>query len=377
MTIKYETNDIPISNIINEVDGSLYWKNIEGVYLGCNAFGARLVHLKNAHEIVGKTDFDIFPKELAETLRKNDLEVMSHKKEVSFEEEIDLEGDKKIVLLSFKRPLYDKYGKIAGVIGNSVDITDRKKAEELRIKHETAEKVIAFAKLMAGSMAHELRTPLGMIASRIDLLKMTFKELEPNEEVKKVFLSEYSIIKGAIEQGMHTVKDMLLKLRSFAIGKLPEVDYRELSISADIEKFLSSFPFQKGEKKLIKVIPSEGFFYFGDTTLTSHVIGNLVKNARDAIKENAGKGDITIELKKNEKFNQLIVRDTATGIPKEFLTKIFDQFETKKSVSGGTGLGLAFCKMVMESYGGNITCNSELGKYTEFVLSFPKINHIK
>ena len=72
-------------------------------------------------------------------------------------------------------------------------------------------------------------------------------------------------------------------------------------------------------------------------------------------------------------YNYLIVKDTATGIPKDFLPKIFDQFETKKSTSGGTGLGLAFCKMVMESYGGKIECNSELGKYTEFVLSFPKI----
>ena len=83
--MKYEMNDIPISNIINEVNGSLYWKNSEGFYLGCNAFGAKLVNLKNAHEIVGKTDFDIFPKELAETLRKNDLEVMNDEKEVSFE----------------------------------------------------------------------------------------------------------------------------------------------------------------------------------------------------------------------------------------------------------------------------------------------------
>lgn len=68
-------------------------------------------------------------------------------------------------------------------------------------------------------------------------------------------------------------------------------------------------------------------------------------------------------------------RDTATGIPKDFVDKIFDQFETKKNLHGGTGLGLAFCKMVMETcYKGSITCNSEEGKYTEFVLSFPKLS---
>lgn len=362
-----------INRIIEYVPGSFYVKDKNGVYLWHNSFASekmRSVHLSGL--IDGKTDYDLFSKEVADDFRKNDLKVMHAKQEQIIEEETTLPDETKVIQLSIKRPLFDELGEVIGIVGNTIDITDRKKAEELKIKHETAEKVIAFTKLMAGSMAHEIRTPLTTIGSRIDLLKVIFEVLEPNKEVKENFLKEYQIIKKIIKEGNHTVKDMLLKLRGFAVGKLPEVNYIKLSISKDIEQFLLNFPFEEGTRELIKFISMHDFFYLGDVVLTSHLIGNLVKNALHAIKSNCGKGDITIELKANEKFNQLIVRDTATGIPKEYLSKIFDQFETKKTTSGGTGLGLAFCKMVMESYGGSITCNSELGKHTEFVLIFPK-----
>ena len=110
------------------------------------------------------------------------------------------------------------------------------------------------------------------------------------------------------------------------------------------------------------------FCYFGDRVLTQHVLFNLIKNALSSIKE-MGKGEIKIKIEKGELENRLIFTDTALGISKEHLSKIFDQFETRKDV--GFGLGLAFCKIVMRSYGGDITCESELGKYAKFILKFP------
>lgn len=110
----------------------------------------------------------------------------------------------------------------------------------------------------------------------------------------------------------------------------------------------------------------------GNKDMTRHVLANLIKNSLRAIKE-ADKGDISISLEKGRDYNKLIFRDTALGISKEFLEQLFEQFHTKTSADRGTGLGLAFCKMVMNGYGGDITCNAALGKYTEFVLTFPKI----
>jgi two-component system, CAI-1 autoinducer sensor kinase/phosphatase CqsS len=234
-------------------------------------------------------------------------------------------------------------------------------------------KVINFIKLMAGSMAHELRTPFGAISIQMDSLKTSFDQQKPLPDIETDFRETYIKIKKVIKSGMHTIKDMLVKLGAFAAGKLPEINYKKQSINENIKDFLSSFPFSEENKKLITVIADREFIYLGDAALTEHVLANLVKNACDAIRSNSSQGAITIELKTGKKYNQLIMRDTGTGIPQELLPKIFDMFETKKSMSGGTGLGLAFCKMVMESYGGTIICNSELGKYTEVVLSFPKI----
>ena len=86
----------------------------------------------------------------------------------------------------------------------------------------------------------------------------------------------------------------------------------------------------------------------------------------------ARKGEITIWTKKNGKYNELHFRDTGKGISKDVLPKLFTLFFTTSE--NGAGLGLAFCKMVMISFGGNISCDSQEGAYTEFVLKFPKIS---
>jgi len=69
---------------------------------------------------------------------------------------------------------------------------------------------------------------------------------------------------------------------------------------------------------------------------------------------------------------QLEVRDTGPGIEAESLPKIFDSFYTVGKL-GGTGLGLPYCKRSMEALGGSIRCESVLGEYTAFILSFPEV----
>lgn len=75
-------------------------------------------------------------------------------------------------------------------------------------------------------------------------------------------------------------------------------------------------------------------------------------------------------MKKKENNNILYFKDTGKGIPADVLPKLFEKFYT--TTYHGTGLGLAFCKMVMTGFGGSISCTSEYGEFTQFEMVFPK-----
>jgi signal transduction histidine kinase len=142
-----------------------------------------------------------------------------------------------------------------GLIGVSVDITDRKQdeeaklKEELKLRNDSLEKMVKFASLMAGSMAHELRTPLGAIGMQMDFLKTAFDQKQSPKEIEKLFSQVYAKVKKVIKAGTYTIGDILIKLKSFSSQKLPEIRHKELSITKDIENFLSSFPFQDEKEK--------------------------------------------------------------------------------------------------------------------------------
>jgi signal transduction histidine kinase len=105
------------------------------------------------------------------------------------------------------------------------------------------------------------------------------------------------------------------------------------------------------------------------------VILNLLVNARQAIGEG---GQLTIRLRYNsqENFNELTIRDNGSGIPADKLPKIFEPFFTTKSGPdatgrGGTGLGLAACRDIIEKHQGRIRVASTVGKGTAFTLKLP------
>jgi signal transduction histidine kinase len=104
------------------------------------------------------------------------------------------------------------------------------------------------------------------------------------------------------------------------------------------------------------------------------VLLNLIINARQAMD---GGGLLTISVRTNatDGMAEIAVRDTGSGIPADKLPRIFDPFFTTKTVDeqgqGGTGLGLALCKEVMEAHRGRIRVESALGKGTTFTLRFP------
>ena len=95
------------------------------------------------------------------------------------------------------------------------------------------------------------------------------------------------------------------------------------------------------------------------------------KIVQNAIQAMEGRGTITISSTHNKNAIQVRIKDTGPGIPQEYLSKIFDPFFTTKEQGSGTGLGLNIVHHLLERYEGSIKVNSELGKGSEFIVTFP------
>jgi signal transduction histidine kinase len=95
------------------------------------------------------------------------------------------------------------------------------------------------------------------------------------------------------------------------------------------------------------------------------VLINLIKNSLDALRGKE-RGSIKITIIADAEGNRLEFLDNGIGIDEKILPHIFDRFFTTKDRGNNSGVGLTFCRKVMESFGGNITCESKLGEYTFF-----------
>jgi two-component system aerobic respiration control sensor histidine kinase ArcB len=122
----------------------IYWKDKDFRYVSCNLLHAKNAGFASPKEIINKTDYEIFPKEQADQLRQNDMQVINNKRAFVFEEPWINGSDERIVYLSQKMPLFNNKGDIVGLAGISIDITERKTYEEnLLNKKRNVERTLA------------------------------------------------------------------------------------------------------------------------------------------------------------------------------------------------------------------------------------------
>ncbi|BCA94851.1 hypothetical protein TUM19329_12120 [Legionella antarctica] len=122
----------------------MYWKNLNFEYLLCNLLQAKNLGFSSPDQIIGKTDYDLLPQNIANQIRKNDMEVIFKQGPCIFEEQIeDINGLNQIYLTQ-KIPIFNKQGELSGIAGISINITARKHAEEkVRLEKEKVELTLA------------------------------------------------------------------------------------------------------------------------------------------------------------------------------------------------------------------------------------------
>lgn len=244
---------------------------------------------------------------------------------------------------------------------------------QMRIAAQEQEKSL---KALAGSIAHEMRNPLGQIRFSLhgvrNLLPRPIAHEEPGATPPTLSPADLNKIYGHMAQG-ETAIDRGLQIAAMTLDEVAgkpinQSSFEYLSASATIHKAVEEFSFDSpGERNKVKVHVHNDFTLRVNETACLFVLFNLIKNALYYFKQLP---QATLAITVDAPC--IRVRDTGPGMTPEVLGTLFGSFATSGK-EGGTGLGLAYCKRTMQAFGGEIGCDSVLGQYTEFTLRFPVI----
>lgn len=241
------------------------------------------------------------------------------------------------------------------------------------------------ASAIGANLAHELRTPLASIGAlskgvanllpvltdAYDKAKDSGIRVEPLRRSQLDRLNEaLASIRNEVEYS-NTIIDMLLV--NTADKPLSDVEADRFGVADAIRESVNRYPFNnRRERELITVDVDHDFEVVAPRLLVIHVLFNLIKNALYFVQK-AGTGVIEIRSSVVDGQGQISVHDTGIGIPAAIKAHIFERFYTTTHTGQGAGIGLSFCHLVMDSIGGSITCKSQEGEYTTFVLTFPEV----
>lgn len=219
------------------------------------------------------------------------------------------------------------------------------------------------------TIVHDLKTPITSIMGFIELLQKD----DHDEEKRQSF---YNIIATESARLLKMVNDVLYVSRtSEQKSKENKTENNEsCNIGVQIHKYVKELaPLAEKRNINVDINMNESNIYVSiPESKVARILTNIIENA---IKYNRESGKVFIDV--SEEGNSVVIRikDTGLGIASEEIDKIFDKFYrspvSKKMNIDGTGLGLAIAKDIVESYGGEIKVESELGKCTEFMISLP------
>jgi PAS domain S-box-containing protein len=259
--------------------------------------------------------------------------------------------------------------------GIGVDITERKRVEEeknnLQAQLIQAQKMEAIGTL-AGGIAHDFNNILGAILGYAELAR---EDCPPGS----VAASDLEQVLLAGKRAKDLVRQILAFSRQTETEMIPLQP--GIIVKETMKLLRSSLP---TTIDIQQDIDSETGFIFADPTQIHQILMNLGTNAYHAMEETGGALSVSVKSKeiseqdlvgsphiKPGNYMELSVRDNGPGIPVEIQEKIFDPYFTTKATGKGTGMGLAIVHGIVKSYGGFITCDSQVGKGTTFKILLP------
>lgn len=218
-------------------------------------------------------------------------------------------------------------------------------------------------RVLAASITHEIRTPLSTIS--LILQGLNLEDLPESKREKQIAKRDMALKEVNC---IFNIIDVTLTKLAFNGNKY--VNQEKVSAEECVMKAISEYPFFRDDRKFVHVNVINDFCFVASKNLFSHVIFNLIQNALYQIKAER-KGEIFITVNRTKRQAFISIKDTASGVKPENINSIFKPFVTTKSE--GTGIGLYFCKTVLNSMNADIYCQSVYGKYAEFTIKLEEV----
>jgi PAS domain S-box-containing protein len=355
-----------LRTLIDNMPDYIYVKDTESRFVLANRALAGLVGAQSSNDLLGKTDSDYFPKDVAGPFFSDEQAILrSGRPLVNHEEKaVNAEGDAKWLSTS-KVPWRDPHGQIAGIIGIGRDITEHKRAEDvLRQAKEGAEAANRAKSEFLANMSHEIRTPINGIMGMTELVLDT--ELDPEQR-------EYlNLAKMSADSLLSLIND-ILDYSKIEAGKL-EIDAIDFNLGDSVGntmKTLSLRAHQKGLELAFEIGPDVPDALVGDPGRLRQIIVNLVGNAIKFTQQ----GEVVLHVEMESRTEgdvrlHFTVADTGIGVAVDKQKAIFEAFnQADGSMTrryGGTGLGLTISSRLVQIMGGRIWVESELGMGSRF-----------
>ncbi|KTB82544.1 histidine kinase [Pseudomonas syringae pv. syringae PD2774] len=376
------------------VPGVVYAKDLEGRMLVANRGTADLIG-KPPEFFIGKTDLEFLDdQEQARTLMETDRRIMQSNVSEQIEEQVNLADGSAAIWLSTKAPLLDASGDVIGLIGSSIDVTARKKAEEaVRELNQTLEQRIEQAVFereqiedalrhsqkmdavgqLTGGIAHDFNNLLAGISGSLELITKRLAQGRVGDVDRYV-----SVAQGAVRRAAS------LTHRLLAFSRRQTLSPRVTDVNGLIHDMEELIARTVGPEIDIKVVAHDDLWpaLIDHAQLESSLL-NLCLNARDAM-PNGGRIIIETANASLEECTDpdhgipagehlsIRVTDTGIGMSPDIAAKAFEPFFTTKAIGAGTGLGLSMVYGFVRQSGGQIRVESVEGQGTSVVMHLPR-----
>jgi PAS domain S-box-containing protein len=357
-----------LQKLIDNTESNIYMKRLDnGQYLLVNKEWERLFGVSR-ERVVNLTDHGVFPAELADQLRANDLRVAAAGRSVQYEETADgIDGVR--TYISVKFPVLDSTGKPYAVCGISTDITDRKRAEdevrrlnaslETRVLQRTAELEASTKELdaFAYSVSHDLRAPLRSLHGFSDALLEDYGDVL--DEVGQDYLHR-------LQRNVGRMGRMIDDLLNLSRATRADLDRCDVDLSAMSHDVVADLRAADPARTATLIVP-DGLTVEADPHLLRLAVQNLLANAW---KFTGKRSEAVIEVGRTVRSGEtfFFVRDNGVGFDMSYAGKLFDAFQRLHTTADfeGTGIGLAIVARVVRRHGGRIFAEAEVDRGATF-----------